>query len=160
MDLGSIFDELFDAAHQFCSDFDNTDFYPGFSYPPMNIFLTEDKSLNFEFALAGFCENNISLSFTGDYLIFSAVIGDNADPADTENRNTGNVHYLKRRLKQKDIEKQKYYVPQDKYAQEKVTAVFKNGILKVTIPPRPEKTQSQGIKITIIREGEPFSKLC
>ena len=153
MDLGTIFDELFDAAHQFCNGFENTDYYPGFSYPPMNVFLTEDKSLNFEFALAGFDEKNISLSFSGDYMIFSATIGDAAASMEAGSANTPNVHYLKRRLKLKDIEKQKYYVPLDKYAQEKVLAVFKNGILKVTIPPRPEKTQSQGIRITIIKEG-------
>ena len=157
-DLGSIFDDLFDAAHQFCSDFENIDYYPGFSYPPMNVFLTEDKSLNFEFALAGFDEKNISLSFSGDYMIFSAAIensgvheGVNGEEA--KMGRMGNVHYLKRRLKLKDIEKQKYYVPADKYAQEKVLAVFKNGILKVTIPPRPEKTYNQGITITIIKEG-------
>ncbi|MCL1812404.1 MAG: Hsp20/alpha crystallin family protein [Treponema sp.] len=162
LDLGTIFDELFNAANQFCNEFEITDCYPGFSYPPMNIFLTEDKSLNFEFALAGFDEKNISLSFSGDYMIFSAHIEDaetlRPDPAELkdhspETGNPVNVHYLKRRLKFKDIEKQKYYVPMDKYSHEKVQAVYKNGILKVTIPPRPEKAQSQGISITIITES-------
>ena len=86
MDLGSIFDEIFETAQEFkdqfnrnfnnCKDerifthgnrpdggpfafdrhfFDeNTDYYPNYSYPPMNVFMTEDKSLVFEFALAGF----------------------------------------------------------------------------------------------------------
>jgi HSP20 family molecular chaperone IbpA len=153
LNLGEIFDELFDAAHQFCSDFENIDYYPGFSYPPMNVFVTEDKCLNFEFALAGFDEKNISLSFSGDYMIFSATMEGHRDETARNAKNeTPGVHYLKRRLKPKDIEKQKYYVPLDKYAQEKVTAVFKNGILKVTIPPRPEKTHSHGITITIIKE--------
>jgi HSP20 family molecular chaperone IbpA len=53
----------------------------------------------------------------------------------------------------KDIEKQKYYVPLDKYAQENVRAVFKNGILKVTIPPKDEPDQNEGIKIEIIKDG-------
>jgi HSP20 family molecular chaperone IbpA len=52
----------------------------------------------------------------------------------------------------KDIEKQKYFVPLDKYAQEKVKAVYKNGILKVTIPPKEEPDQNDGIKIEIIKE--------
>ena len=147
LDLGTIFDELFSAANQFCNEFEITDCYPGFSYPPMNIFLTEDKGLNFEFALAGFDEKNISLSFSGNYMIFSARM-ENA-----ESSCPANVHYLKRRLKLKDIENQKYYVPMDKYDHEKVLAVFKNGILKVTIPPRPEKAQAQGISITIITES-------
>ena len=142
IDLGAIFDELFDAASHFSG---NIDYYPCFSYPPMNIYFTEDKSLNFEFALAGFDEKNIDLSFSGDYMVFSARIENT-----TEKNNTSNNHYLKRRLKLKDIEKQKYYVPVDKYAQEKVRAVFKNGILKVTVPPKPEKTQNEEINITII----------
>ena len=162
LNLDAVFDELFDAASQFRNEFvnsincsglrdkgiffdENIDYYPGYSYPPMNIFFTEDKSLNFEFALSGFNEKNIELSFSGDYMIFSARIEDAGS-------DIPNVRFLKRRLKLKDIEKQKYYVPMDKYAQEKVQAVFKNGILKITIPPRPEKTQSEGINITIITE--------
>ena len=175
MDLGSIFDELFSAASQFRSEFnknfnysgnygnrygvssfdEKTDYYPGFSYPPMNIFLTHDKSLNFEFALAGFEEKNISLSFQGDYMIFSARIeADNAINDAGKDGNSETVHYLKRRLKLKDIDKQKYFVPQDKYDQEKVEAVFKNGILRITIPPKPETERVKGITITIIKEGD------
>jgi len=168
IDLGTIFDELFGAASQLHSEFEkkfhcadgfsgsfifdeNTDYYPGFSYPPMNVFFTEDKSLNFEFALAGFDEKNISLSFQGDYMIFSARIGaENGDSASTE---APNVHYLKRRLKLKDIDRQKYYVPLDKYDQEKVRAVFRNGILRVIIPPRPENDRTQSVSIAIIKEG-------
>jgi len=50
----------------------------------------------------------------------------------------------------KAIDKQKYFVPMDKYAQEKVKAVFRNGILKVTVPPKEEPEQNGGIKIEII----------
>jgi HSP20 family molecular chaperone IbpA len=53
----------------------------------------------------------------------------------------------------KDIEKQKYFVPLDKYAQEKVKAVYKNGILRVSIPPKDEPDQNDGIKIEIVKEG-------
>jgi HSP20 family molecular chaperone IbpA len=180
MDLGSIFDEIFDAAQDFKDEFsrnfnyghgefrehgpfgpgspfarcfdENTDFYPNYSYPPMNVYMTSDRGLNFEFALAGFEEKNISLSFQGDYMVFSAVLpagdGEGRDLPSEEN-----IRYFKRRLKMKDIEKQKYYVPLDKYAQEKVKAVFKNGILRVIIPPKDEPDQSDGIRIEIIKEG-------
>ncbi|MDR0669454.1 MAG: Hsp20/alpha crystallin family protein [Treponema sp.] len=195
MDLGSIFDEIFDAAQNFQDELhsnfhrygngfpggrpfeafgkaffdENTDYYPNYSYPPMNIYMSSDRSLTFEFALAGFNEKDISLSFQGDYMVFSASIP-SAPPPDTSSgsrvfgpqaengRPDGaaaedNPHYLKRRLKMKDIEKQKYYVPLDKYAQEKVRAVFANGILKITIPPKDEPEQNEGIKIEIIKEG-------
>lgn len=125
---------------------ENADYYPNFSYPPMNIYLTPDRCEVFEFAVAGFEEKNISLSFQGDYMVFSAKI-------EVEQPQEG-IRYFKRRLKLKDIEKQKYYVPADKFDQEKVKAVFKNGILKVIIPPKEEAPGSEGIKIEILREGE------
>jgi len=125
---------------------ENADYYPNFSYPPMNVFLTPDRSIVFEFAVAGFEEKNISLSFQGDYMVFSAKI-------DLEPPMEG-IRYFKRRLKLKDIEKQKYYVPADKFAQEKVKAVFRNGILKVTVPPKELTESTEGIKIEIVRDGE------
>ena len=182
MDLGSIFDDIFEAAQDFKDEFhrnfnrcdpestgfgqgpfgfgkqffdENTDFYPNYSYPPMNVFMTGDRTLVFEFALAGFDEKDISLSFQGDYMVFSARITDNAG-ADTDSPAKlaeENVRYFKRRLKMKDIEKQKYFVPLDKYAQEKVKAVYKNGILRVSIPPKDEPDQNDGIKIEIIKDG-------
>jgi len=162
MDLGTIFDGIFETARdlqdEFCKSFngtgqgesswgfnENTDYYPGYSYPPMNVYMTGDRSLIFEFALAGFDEKDISLSFQGDYMVFSALTPQ-AEAVSSEE----NVRYLKRRLKMKSIEKQKYFVPLDKYAQDKVKAVFKSGILRVSIPPKEEPDQSDGIKIEII----------
>ncbi len=162
MDIGAIFDDIFEVAKDFgervknftpgfggpehegeeprpgCHGMggvwfdshgdDNVDYYPNYSYPPANVYMLPDKSLVFEFALAGFDEKNISLSFQGDYMVFSAKI-------DAEKPEEG-VRYFKRRLRLKDIDKQKYYVPVDKFDQAKVKAVFRNGILKVTIPPK------------------------
>jgi HSP20 family molecular chaperone IbpA len=182
MDLGTIFDEIFEAAQDFSDEFhrnfnqfgngprpggygpgfaqrwpfdENVDYYPNYSYPPMNVYMTADRSMIFEFALAGFDEKDISLSFQGDYMVFSAKLGEEekAGIPGEERSVDENVRYFKRRLKMKDIEKQKYYVPLDKYAQEKVKAVYKNGILKVKIPPKDEPDQNDGIKIEIIKEG-------
>jgi HSP20 family molecular chaperone IbpA len=178
IDLGTIFDEIFEAAQNFSDEFhrnfnhfdpgcgtrargpfgnrgpfdENVDYYPNYSYPPMNVYMTADRSMIFEFALAGFDEKDISLSFQGDYMVFSARIGEDLEPA--ESFAEENNRYFKRRLKLKDIEKQKYYVPLDKYAQEKVKALYKNGILKVSIPPKDEPNQNDGIKIEIIKEGD------
>jgi len=183
MDLGSIFDEIFDAARNFQKEFsknfthceterpeqkrepffgfgkqffnENTDFYPNYLYPPMNAYMTGERTLVFEFALAGFDEKDISLSFQGDYMVFSAKYSFKSDPADGFGRipNEENVRYFKKRLKMKDVEKQKYFVPLDKYSQEKVKAVYKNGILRISIPPKDEPDQSDGIKIEIVKEG-------
>ncbi len=163
-DIGSMLDEIFEAAKNFSEqaqqtfgqgnpffswneDHENIDWYPSYSYPPMNIYLTANRELVFEFALAGFDEKDIDLSFTGDYMNFSARIA----PTAAENQD---IRYFKRRLKLKDIEKQKYYVPTDKFDQQAVKAVFKNGILRVTVPPKEQPEQQEGIKICIIREED------
>jgi HSP20 family molecular chaperone IbpA len=132
----------FDSAHD-----ENADYYPGFSYPPMNIYLTSERSIVFELALAGFDEKDISLTFQGDYMVFSAKIGLDELPDE-------DVRYFKRRLKLKDVEKQKYYVPADKFAQDRVKAIFRNGILKVIVPPKEENETPEGIKIEIVKDGE------
>ncbi|MDR0473181.1 MAG: Hsp20 family protein [Treponema sp.] len=167
MDLGTIFDEIFEAARDFHDEFrknfsdtrqgenpwnfnENTDYYPNYSYPPMNVFMTSDRSLNFEFALAGFEEKDICLSFQGDYMVFAASMPKTSMPEAASPSPEEGIRYFKRRLKMKDIEKQKYFVPLDKYAQENVKAVFRNGILRVTIPPKEEPDQNGGIKIEIV----------
>ena len=176
IDLGTVFDEIFEAARSFQDEFrknfnvngnagggagckkpdgfawvfdENTDYYPKYSYPPMNIFMTGDRSLVFEFALAGFDEKDIYLSFQGDYMVFSASMQSGAG-SDEEASSAENIRYFKRRLKMKEIEKQKYFVPMDKYSQDKVKAVFKSGILRITIPPKEEPDKSDGIKIEIV----------
>lgn len=168
IDLGTIFDEIFDAAKKFSDEFssmrfdssktrqespfgfhfdESVDYYPNYSYPPLNVYMGADRCLNFEFALAGFSEKDISLAFQGDYMTFQAKYP-------MEQISEEGVKYFKRRLKLKDIEKQKFYVPTDKFDQDKVKAVFKNGILKVTIPPREQSETPEGIKIEIVKEGE------
>ena len=174
LDMGTILDDIFEAAQIFYDELhrnfkttgrdgengrqgpfgrgnfdENIDYYPHYSYPPMNVYITSDRSMIFEFALAGFDEKDINLSFQGDYMVFSAKISDDTgfDLSQEENH-----RYFKRRLKLRDIERQKYYVPLDKYAQESVKAVYKNGILRVTIPPKDEPDQYDGIRIEIIKE--------
>ena len=156
IDIGQIMDEIFEVTKNFGEAFqenfkrdsrgfgEDVDYYPSYSYPPVNIYLTEDKSLIFEFALAGFSEKNIDLQFRGDYMLFSAH--------SPEMTHDGNVRYFKRRLKFKDVSGQKYFVPQDKFDQSKVKAVFKNGILKVTVPPNDVIETKEGIKVEIVKE--------
>jgi HSP20 family molecular chaperone IbpA len=139
------------AFHDFCGGYnENTDYYPAYSYPPMNVYMAADKSMCFEFALAGFDEKDISLSFQGDYMVFSAQLPPKDETAAVK---ADDLRWFKRRLKMKDIEKQKYYVPLDKYAQDKVKAVFKNGILKVTVPPKEEPDHDNGIKVEIVTDS-------
>lgn len=155
VDIGRILDEMFETAEDFGKTFscnfrrkwpdskwdENFDFYPLYSYPPSNVYITAEKQLIFEFALAGFAEKNISLEFQGDYLVLSASV--ESEEPDKE------VRYFKRRLKLKSFKDQKYYVPADKYDQEKVNAVFKNGLLTITVPPKKDYEGPEGVKINI-----------
>jgi HSP20 family protein len=156
LDLSKFLDEVFGQVetinekiqHEMEKNFnlgkglEGLDFYPAYSYPPMNVYLTQDKSLILEMALAGFQQEDLDLQFVGDYLIFSAK-------SQTVEDQEG-IRYLKRRLKLKPVEQQKYYVPADKFDQSQVTASFKNGLLKVLIPSKGEVTPKEGIKVDIL----------
>ena len=163
-DLSKIMDDIFEKAGRFGSalqenlrlhnleekikaKWDETlDYYPSYSYPPLNVSIKPDKTLIFEFALAGFNEKDIELAFHGDYMIFSARVAAEALPEE-------DAKYFKRRLRLKDITEQRYYVPADKFNREKVSAVFRCGILKVAIPPQEDVVTVETIKIKIDGAG-------
>ena len=160
-DLGKIMDEIFEATQSFGDAFkekfghsqgpifnwdEKVDYYPAHSYPPANVYLTAEKDLVFEFALAGFEPDTLDLQFQGDYLVLTASV-----PENTEEQ--VDVRYFKRRLKFKNITGQKYYVPADKFDREAVKATFKNGVLRVTIPGRETVEAQEGVKINIEKEG-------
>jgi HSP20 family molecular chaperone IbpA len=166
-DLGKIMDEAFKFAENIGQTFDHDtadhlrrvfgrhgtgpfgapDFYPGYLYPPANVYLTKDKKQVFEIALAGFEEKDISIQFRGDSLLFSAKA-----PVVAENDES--IQYFKRRLKLKDIEEQRFYVPADKFNQSGTHATFKNGLLKVVVPPHEQADQTGDIKVDIKAESQ------
>ncbi len=166
IDLGRIMDEIFEAALDVGDAFkngftaqcggdrpffqwdDRVDYYPSYNYPPANIYLTKDRELVFEFALAGFDEKDLSLSFRGDYMIFSAK--PSADRSETDE----GVRYFKRRLKFKAIDEQKYYVPESKFDHDNSKAVYRSGILLITVPPKETAEQEEDVKINIVKEGD------
>lgn len=156
MDLNKFLDEVFGQVDTFSeklqSEMEKTfhthgpwaeglDFYPAYAYPPMNVYLTSEKDLVIEMALAGFQQDDLELQFVGDYLLFSAR------PQIVEEAE--GLRYLKRRLKLKPVEQQKYYVPADKFDQAQVSAAFKNGLLRILIPSKTVVTPKEGIKVNI-----------
>jgi HSP20 family protein len=124
----------------------HSDFYPYYSYPPMNIYLAQDGSLVFEIALAGFEEKDVDLQYRGDYLHFSAR-------APEQSAEEG-VQFFKRRLKLKNIEEQRYYVPEDRFDRDRTEARFHNGLLRVTVPSKESQAQKEGVKVKIVTEEE------
>ncbi|MFP4363990.1 MAG: Hsp20 family protein [Spirochaetia bacterium] len=159
IDIGRIMDDIFEAAQEFGDAMnqgfnfegkrfgwdESMDYYPSYSYPPTNVYMKKDRTLIFEFALAGFDESQISLEFRGDYMIFSATAPTETLQDDEE------VRYFKRRLKLKDIKEQKYYVPADKFNREEALATFKDGLLRVVVEPKEKVQQDEGIRVNIIK---------
>ena len=166
-DLGRIMDEAFKFAESFGEAFDheavekmkraaeqlgrgpfgNPDYYPAYMYPPATIYLTREKKLVFELALAGFEEKDIKVQFRGDHLLFSATSPLAPDAEE-------GVQYFKRRLKLKDIEEQRFYVPAEKFDQAGTQATFHNGLLRLVVPPRDQPETGDEIKIRIRTAGE------
>jgi HSP20 family molecular chaperone IbpA len=163
IDIGRIMDEVFDAAlnlqdavqeglhgaahkgDRIFSWDEDIDLYPSYTYPPLNVYVDEEKKIVFEFALAGFSEKDLQLEFSGDHMLFSAKVDERFLKKD-------NVKYFKHRLKLKDVKEQKYYVPAEKFDREKTTAVYTGGILTVTIPPRENAGEKTSTKVSIKKE--------
>lgn len=135
-DMGPAFESWCGQGHR--HDHFNMNFYP-----PANIYTTSNGSMVLEFALAGIDESGVSVTFQGDYLVLSAK----AAAKDDE----GDGRFSRRGFRPRDIERQKYRVPAEDYAQELAKAVFKNGVLTVTIPPK--ESDGSGIKVEIVKEG-------
>jgi len=161
-DIEEILDQVFSAAEEirnavanefnmkdgknpYTNWMENKDYYPSYAYPPLNIYLTADRSMVFQIALAGFSEKDVELEFRGDYLVFSAKGPEDFEPGD-------GVRYFKRRLKLKSISEQKYFVPADKFKQEATTAMVKNAILTVTIPAKDAPGETVSRTVNIVKE--------
>ena len=158
VDLGRLMDHIFRATEEFSNQFgrfaydarkmtEHRNFYSVYPFPPANIFMSQDKTLVFEFALAGYSDADVNLQFQGDYMVLAATSPVAA--VDQED-----VIFFNRRLKFKAIDGQKYFVPEDKFDREQARAAFKNGILKISIPAREEVQEPNGVKIDIVNEDE------
>lgn len=160
VEIGDIFDEMFQSAKKFGDQFrsefrcgpwnfhdwdGSADYYPAQHYPPCNICVDKNNNMTLEFALAGFNPEDIILQFTGDFLVLSAKI------PESRSQETEGIRYLKRRLKFRAIENQKYFVPADKYNHDSVKAGWNKGILTVYVPAR-EKQAEKTVNINIEKE--------
>ena len=109
-------------------------FYP--SYPPTDIYIKQDKSMVFEFAVAGYPHDNINLECVGDHLTLTLKGEKDVDET---------VHFLKRGIKHADVTA-KYAIPSERYDTSKLEAKIDGGILLVTIPAK-EKIEPTKIEI-------------
>lgn len=116
--------------------------FENLGYPRHETFEQADGSLVYRFQLPGFDESCINLSFRGDLMILKATVPERLRAESA----SGSGSFLR------DIDRREYRVPADRYEQTAVKAIFRNGILTVTIPPKDED-MSGAIKVEIIKEG-------
>lgn len=163
-DLGKIMDEVFGAAEDMAERVqsevernfpfakqawgEGMDYYPAYSFPPMNVYMTSDRAMVIEMALAGFRQEDLDLRFQGDFLIFSGKYQESGE-------STEGLRYLKKRLKLRSVEEQKYYVPEEKFDRAGTTAVFKDGLLRILVPGRSGTKTTEGIKVEIKVPAQP-----
>lgn len=114
-------------------------------YPPVNIYNSRDGSLVLEFDLSGIDQDEVKIEFQGDYLILSAKAAGRETEAEEGS-------YYRHSFRPRDIERQKYYVPAADYVQAQAKASFKNGALRVVVPPKED--EKEGIKVTIVKESD------
>jgi HSP20 family protein len=112
--------------------------FADYFYPPMHAYNDDEGALVLEFALAGYDESGVSIVFQGDYLVLCAKAKAKTDRDERGGFGT------------RDITRQKYRVPADAYDQEKAKAIFKNGVLGVTIPAK----DVESVRIEILKEGD------
>lgn len=100
-------------------------------YPQCNAFINkETKELTFKFVLFGYKIEDISIELSGNFLKVSAKeIKTVEDPSDK--KNTIMLFHSISDLKSFE---QMFYVPDNKYNYDGVSATMKNGILVVIIP--------------------------
>lgn len=148
MSLWDLYNETFNNFENnlddFEKDFFDNDFmrisdkisnsYPKF--PPANIFITIDKTLVFEFAIAGHKKDDIDLSISGDYLSLS-LKGKNETKTEENQKN----RFLKKGIKINNCQS-KYLIPSDKYLLDEISASFNNGILRIKIPAKKSVKKS------------------
>lgn len=107
---------------------DLKDYYPFYSWPPLNLYVSIDNCMIFEFGLPGFIKDDISISFEGDFMIFSAKLSNIYSTGE-------HVQSFKSKLKLTDISPQKYYLPEEKYNRKNYSMHMKNGLLRVIFTP-------------------------
>lgn len=115
--------------------------------PRMNRFISRDGTLVFEFLMPGFELADIDLGFAADTMYLSAKRPVRAE----EEASEGSAEAI-RGFRIKDIERREYAVSASRWDQAGVKAVFRSGILRVSIPPKAAATEEGGVKVEV-KEG-------
>jgi HSP20 family molecular chaperone IbpA len=143
-DLFSLFDEIFSDSTRFFRLVENHTQPQRFNklvsssqFPPANILCdTKTKELKIQVALAGYSENDISLSFDGDYL---RLLVDRSDGDKNLSEGEEITEYVMQRgIKLPQRVEASWIIDPRYYSRENVQVSFKDGLLTIIISPRDE----------------------
>jgi len=133
-DIFDLFSKDFDEAF---SAVQSSNVFSG-SFPPYDVEINEEtKDLRFRFALAGYKEKDIEISFDGDYMFLEILSPEKKDDKSFKTVQHG-IKSSSARLK--------VAVPSARYDRDIAEAFFEDGILTVFIP-RKEEEKPKKIKI-------------
>ena len=104
------------------------DYYPFYNWPPLNLYMSDDNCLIFEFGLSGFVKDDVNIAFEDDYMLFSTTLSNIYSTGDK-------IRTFKNKLKISDIGQQKYFVPKDRYDRKNYSMHMKNGLLRLVFTP-------------------------
>lgn len=99
------------------------------NFPPVNVYIDEKtKDLTFDFAIAGYKKEDISIEFDGDKMILTIK---------EKSSTRKGLKLLKKGIKTTEV-RSHFTVPVSKYETDKAEAEINDGILAITIPARDE----------------------
>jgi len=103
---------------------DLKDYYPIHQWPPTNLYKTDNGFLVFEFSLSGYTQEDVIIDFDNENMYLSVkrnlIFSTGAEEK-----------YLRRGVRFKDIQKQKYYLPETRFSRENYEHTMENGLLRL-----------------------------
>ena len=126
------FNPLADSTQKY-----SRELFPVDDFPKSNVIVSKNKELIFEYALAGYNQEDIEISFEDDYMYITASRDSRVY---TENELT----FIRQGIASRKV-RVKENIPSSKYDLDSAVASFNNGILNIIIPIResakPKKLQ-------------------
>jgi HSP20 family molecular chaperone IbpA len=99
------------------------------TFPPCNYYAEKDGTLHFQFAVAGYKESEIDLSFADDHMILKLK--------PEEKKEGEEFKWFQKGIRSATAET-KAFVPFSKYAVDSATVILENGMLSVDIKMKEE----------------------
>lgn len=118
------------------------------SFPPANIYIKEDGSINFKFALAGYSKDDLKISLDEDTNSLLLKTSDDFDKKKDDDKENTKTKWLVEKLKTPKFS-YTYTLPSQKFDFDSADAKFEDGILTISVKKleKPKKDENKYIRI-------------